>query len=93
MKYTYWDEDGNWIEQAYEVRAKKQKKQNREFVKRLEAFVAKNDLFGTVYQYGLAIRREDVGKMEEKLNKLGVKYSLDFTPIWHVKILISNSQI
>ncbi len=28
MEYTFWDEDGNWIEQAYEVRARKQKKQN-----------------------------------------------------------------
>ena len=88
-----WDKDGNYIEQESDVKSRKARKERYAFVERLKKFIVDNDLFGSPHQYGLAIRREDVSRMEAKLKKLDIKYKLDYTPYWHVKVLISNSQI
>lgn len=86
-----WGKDGNYIPTKQDKANEKAKKENRSFTKRMDAFLKKHKISGIAYTYGFATYKPDIAS--EKLKKLGVKFKLDHTPIFHTKVIISKNEI
>ena len=87
-----WDTNGNYIESKQDKLNKKAKAMNASFVLLMDKFLSDNNISGTPYTYGFATSRSKLNASLDKLTALNIKYTLDYTPHFHVKVLINKSQ-
>jgi phosphoribosylaminoimidazole (AIR) synthetase len=81
---------GEYIEDEKDKANEKAKAKNRLFVKKIEAFLNKNNISGIAHTYGFSTTKPKIAV--EKLKKLGIEYKLDNTPNYHTKIILSKKQ-
>ena len=86
-----YDKNGNYIPTKQDKANEKARKENREFTKRMGEFLRKHEISGIACTYGFATTNPDIAS--EKLKKLGVKFKLDYTPIFHTKVVIGKNGI
>ena len=84
-----YDKDGNYILTSTDKKNIQAKKESRSYVKKMSEFLKKNKLKGTATTYGFSTT--DVNQSTSILKKLKIKYRLDYTPRYHVKVIISKT--
>jgi hypothetical protein len=86
-----YDKNGNYIPTKQDKVNDKAKKENTLFTKKMDSFLKKHNISGTAYTYGFATTKPDIAS--EKLKKLGIKFRLDKSPVFHTKVIIGKNEI